>query len=287
MKKFINQLPLTRMKLFLAGILYRIVHLLYRSDKRTIVRGGIKYEIDLSEAIDLSIFLFGSFQKHIHKNKYFSFSRDAVVLDVGANVGVMSLQFARLAPLGKVYSFEPTHYAFSKLQKNIELNPELSKRIVPIQSFVSSSTIQSPNIAAYASWKIAGKIEDARHQVHGGSVKTADGIAAVSLDDFCTRNEFARLDFIKIDTDGHELEVLKGAEKIIHKFNPVIIFEIGIYIMNEKGIKFSDYSEFFESLNYSLFNSTNLKKINTDNYLKHIPLKGTIDILAVSKTQKI
>ena len=57
--------------------------------------------------------------------------------------------------------------------------------------------------------------------------------------------------------------------------------------MNGKGIKFSDYFEFFEFLNYSLFNSTNLKKINTDNYLKHIPLKGTIDILAVSKTQKI
>jgi len=268
--------------MFLGKILYHLVHLICREDKRIIIRNGIKYEIDLSEGIELSLFLFGNFQKHVSQNKYLSLPQDAVIFDVGANSGIMSLQFAKLVPLGKVYSFEPTFYAFSKLEKNLELNPELAKRIVAIQSFVSSGTSEEPDIKAYASWKVGGTAEGVRHQVHRGTEKSTEGIKAVCLDDFCEQNEIKRLDFIKIDTDGHEFEVLKGAKKVIGKFVPVIIFEIGIYVMEEKNIDFSDYLKYFDSLGYSLFNSKNLKNVNAHNYYKHIPLKGTIDILAVS-----
>jgi len=254
----------------------------YRTDRHIIVRNRIKYEVDLSEGIELSIFLFGQFQKHVSHNKYLSLPQDGIIFDVGANSGMMSLQFAKLVPAGKVYSFEPTFYTFSKLKRNIELNPEFAKRIVAVQSFVSSSTSEKADIKAYASWKVGGVVEGVRHRVHGGIEKSAEGTAAVSLDDFCERERIERLDFIKIDTDGHELEVLKGGKKVIGKFNPPIIFELGIYIMNERGIDFSDYLEFFDSLAYSLFNSKNFRKINTHNYRKHIPLKGTIDILAVS-----
>ncbi len=287
MRRLINQLPITRIKIFLGRILYRIVHLVYRTDKRVIDRDGIKYEVDLSEGIDLSIFLFGHFQKHVSQSKYLSLPRDGIIFDVGANAGMMSLQFAKLVPAGKVYSFEPTFYAFSKLKSNIELNPELAKRIVAVQSFVSSSTSQEPHIKAYASWKVGGMVESVRHRVHGGVEKSAEGAPAVSLDDFCEQEKIERLDFIKIDTDGHELEVLKGGKKVIGRFNPTIIFELGIYVMDERGIDFSDYLEFFDSLAYSLFNSRNFRKINIHNYRRHVPLKGTIDILAVSDAGNI
>ncbi len=283
MNRLINRLPITQIKMFFGKILYRLVHLIFREDKRIIVRNGIKYEIDLSEGIDLSLFLFGSFQKHVSQNKYLSLPQDAVIFDVGANTGIMSLQFAKLVPLCKIYSFEPTFYAFSKLEKNLELNPELAKRIVAIQSFVSSSTSEEPNIKAYASWKVGGTAEGVKHQVHRGTEKSTKGIKAVCLDDFCEQNKIKRLDFIKIDTDGHEFEVLKGAKKVISKFGPIVIFEIGIYVMKEKNIDFSDYLNYFDSLGYSLFNSKNLKKVNAHNYYKHIPSRGTIDILAVSK----
>jgi FkbM family methyltransferase len=204
---------------------------------------------------------------------------------VGANFGAMTLPFAKLVPLGKVYAFEPTFYAFSKLKKNLELNPELSQRVVPVQSFVSSNTSQGSHLKAYASWKVVSSTEGPRHRIHGGIPKPADGIPAVSLDDFCRQNGIERLDFIKIDTDGHELEVLKGAQKVIDKFKPVIIFEVGIYVMEEANIDFSEYLNFFGFLNYSLFNSTGLKEITENNYYKYIPAKGTIDILAVPNIQ--
>lgn len=281
MKQLINRLPITRIKIFFGGLLYRIVHLVCREDKRIIVRNAITYEIDLSEGIDLSLFLFGKFQKHIFQNRRLELPEDAVIFDVGANFGAMTLQFAKLAGRGSVYAFEPTFYAYSKLKKNLELNPLLAERIVPIQSFVSSSSSAEHQIKAYASWKVAGTVSGARHPIHSGIPKAADGIGAVSLDDFCEQNQIARLDFIKIDTDGHEFEVLSGAQKIIGRFRPAIIFEVGMYIMEERHTDFSAYLQFFNLLNYSLFNSNNLKEIKANNYRKHIPSKGTIDILAL------
>jgi FkbM family methyltransferase len=277
----INRLPLTRIKLFLGRILYRILHLIYREDRRIIVRGGIKYEVDLSEGIDLSVFLFGKFQRNVSDNKYMSLPEDAVIFDVGANFGIMTLQFAGMAPLGKVYAFEPTYYAFSKLKRNLDLNPELAKRITAVQSFVSSRTSKETSIKAYASWKVAGAADGARHSVHRGTLKPTEGIGEVSLDDFCEENKIGKLDFVKIDTDGHEYEVLRGGRKVIAEFKPIIIFEVGLYAMEENNVDFSNYLNYFDSLGYSLFDSGNFKRINAENYRRYIPSKGTIDILSL------
>jgi FkbM family methyltransferase len=276
----INRLPLTRIKLLFARILYRIVHLVYPEDRRIIVRGGIKYEIDLSEGIDLSIFLFGNFQKHVSKIEYLSIPPDAVIFDVGANCGAMSLQYAQSFPSGRIYAFEPTHYAYSKLLKNLELNPELAEHITAVQSFISSQTSQQPDIKAYSSWKVGGDTKGNRHRIHGGTTESAEGVPSVSLDDFCAQNGIEKLYFIKIDTDGHELEVLKGAQQVIRRFRPFIIFEVGLYIMEEVAISFDDYLSFFNRMDYSLVDSGSRREINADNYLRHIPSKGTIDILA-------
>jgi len=167
------------------------------------------------------------------------------------------------------------------------LNPELAGRIVAVQSFVSEATSGEPGIKAYASWQVGGIIKDAKHKVHGGIEKSTEGIGAVSLDEFCEEHEIERVDLVKIDTDGHEYEVLKGAREIIRKFRPVVIFEVGMYIMDERRVDFSDYLGFFESLDYSLFNSSNFKRINGENYHKHVPSKGTIDILAISNSVKV
>jgi FkbM family methyltransferase len=281
MRRLVNRLPVTRIKIFIARLLYRLVHLVFRRDQRIITRKGITYEIDLSEGIDLSVFLFGKFQKHVFGNKRLSLDEDAVIVDVGANFGMMTLQFAKMAPLGKIYAFEPTHYAFSKLRKNLRLNPDLAERIIAVQSFVSSTTSEHVDMKAHASWKVGGASGEIRHSVHGGTVKSAEGVGVVSLDDFCQTNDIRRVDLIKIDTDGYELEVLTGAKRIIAGFRPAVIFEIGLYILEEMNVSFSDYLEFFGPLNYSLVDSSSFARIEQSNYRKYIPSKATIDILAL------
>ncbi len=65
-------------------------------------RGGLNFQVDLSEGIDFSVFLFGAFQKHIRKWAAKCISQDAVILDIGANIGTMTLPFAQMAVTANV-----------------------------------------------------------------------------------------------------------------------------------------------------------------------------------------
>ncbi len=283
MNPILNSFPITRIKLFLARILYLIIKPIYGTQKRVIKRNGISFEIDITEGLDLSLFLFGNFQKHVSENKYLNLREDAVIFDVGANVGIMSLNFAKQAPKGKVYAFEPTHYATEKLKRNLELNHEIAKIIQPVQSFISCEGMAQHEIKAFSSWKINKEVGSDQHPVHGGKAMPTEGVPTTTIDEFVKVQQIDRLDFIKIDTDGHEFDVLLGAKMTIEKFRPQIIFEVGQYVMEERGIIFKDYEGFFSELNYDLSNAANNKAIAVSNFNKMVPKKGTIDVLALPK----
>lgn len=281
MNPILNNLPITKLKLLIARILFLLMKPLYGTKKRIIKRKGLFFEVDITEGLDLSLFLFGSFQQHVSDNKYLLLPEDAIILDVGANVGIMSLQFARKAPFGKVYAFEPTHYAYDKLQRNLHLNPQLASRIHTIQTFITSKEKKSDTIMAFSSWKVNKKVGGDQHPVHGGKAMSTKGVSATTIDEFAKKHLIDRIDFIKIDTDGHEFDVLLGGRKTIEQLKPQIIFEVGQYIMEEHGITFVNYQQFFEGMNYKLSNASNNKPITIDNHGKMIPKKGTIDILAI------
>ncbi len=286
LKKLVNENILaTKVKIFFARISYFFAILVYGKKPRIITRDGIKFEVDLSEGIDLSLFLFGKYQEHVVCNKLVHIPDDAVIIDVGANMGAMALQYAKRAARGKVYAFEPTDYSMARLRRNIELNPALASRIEVIQSFVSSEDTANPLLKAYASWKVGGRPAESLHPVHRGAVKPAEGVGAVTLDKFCSYRQLPRLDLVKIDTDGHEYEVLAGARETIKKYRPYIIFEAGMYAMKEKNLNFSFFSDYFSSFGYKLYDSIKAVEITGLNYEKYIPANATIDIIAIPESK--
>lgn len=276
----LNRLPMTGIRWMIAHTLYRILTTVLRKDRHVICRKGIRYDVDLSEAFDMSVFLFGNFQEHVVNPKYFTLPKDAVILDVGANYGLLSLPFAQLVPQGMVYAFEPTAYAFAKLRRNLSLNSELAQRIKPFQVFVSAKSDSRRDVSVYSSWKVDDKPANA-HPVHGGAAQSVDHVETISIDDFCEQNQLARIDFIKIDTDGHEFSVLRGARRTLEKYSPVIIFEVGLYLLDEYGVTFEEYADFFAPLGYALLNSKNGAIVTNTNYWKQIPLRATTDLLGI------
>ncbi len=279
-KATLHQIPVTRLRLLFARILYTLLHHILRKDNHLIRRKGIYYEIDLSEGIDLSLFLFGNFQNHVTHNKLFSLAEDAVVFDIGANIGSMAFGFAQLTPHGHVFAFEPTNYAFEKLIRNLTLNPELSRRITPVQLFVSDNNSENHQIKAYSSWKVDGSAAD-RHPLHGGITKPAESIHITTLDHFCLQNDIHKVDLIKIDTDGHEFPVLRGAYKTLEKNHPYLIFEVGLYVLNEQKMAFEQYYDLLSHFGYCLLNCKNYSEITLENFKQQIPARSTIDILAI------
>jgi FkbM family methyltransferase len=280
----LNKIPMTRVKLFIAWILYLLAHTTLRKNNCRIRRKGVAYDVDISEGVDLSLFLFGNFQGHITNNRYFTLKDDAVIFDVGANIGSMALRFAQHASRGHVYAFEPTDFAFRKFLNNLALNPHLAKRITPVQLFLSDQTKSDHKIQAYASWKVDGSISNT-HPMHGGAIKPAKSVPAVTLDDYCLKHKIHKIDLIKIDTDGHEFSILNGATQTVEKSLPYIIFEIGLYVLKEQNITFERIYAYFANYDYYLLNAKNGKQITLQNYSYRIPKRSTTDLLAVPVKQ--
>ena len=273
-------LQATKIKMRIAQFLYYVLRLFGVESCQVVERQKIKYELDLKEGIDLSIFLFGSFQDHIYKDIAQSINSMPVVLDVGANIGAISLKLAQIFPQAIIYAFEPTHYAWKKLTRNLTLNPTLGERIYPIQSFVGEESLKETDFKAFSSWPIDSlKENSAKHKVHLGEEKEATS-SQISIDDFVKLKNIQKVDLIKIDTDGYELNVLRGAVNTLKNHRPIVVFEFCAYLLKEKGISFSDFSNLFGPLNYSLKDSKGHKNLSRDNIDKISPSNGSIDIFA-------
>jgi FkbM family methyltransferase len=118
------------------------------------------------------------------------------VVDVGAQIGAFSLFAAKQAPRGRVYSFEPVPANFKMLQHNIEAN-DLTN-VVPINKGIADST---------ASREICLR-NTGMHSfyLNKGGEKTV--VQVVSLAEFMKEHHLHRIDFMKIDCEGAEYEIL-------------------------------------------------------------------------------
>lgn len=134
---------------------------------------------------------------------------DGVFVDVGANVGILSACAALKAIHGKVISIEPTD-TFNYLIKNLSKLPSPCATFEFLNLAIGNSTGQRKD-QIYKIW---------------GEKPVADVFQFKKLDDVVSELNLNRIDVIKIDTDGFELEVLKGAQNTILKFRPTLIVEV-------------------------------------------------------------
>jgi hypothetical protein len=136
-------------------------------------------------------------------------------------------------------------------------------------------------MVAYSSWKVDGTKTENDHTIHFGTPKDTTGIPTISLDEFVLKNHLTRINLIKIDTDGLEYEILKGAKTVIVNFRPIIIFEITLYTLQEKGIAFDFIYDYFNQLGYRLFDLVTNAEVNMLNFSQFIPENGSTDLIGV------
>ncbi|MDA1087064.1 MAG: FkbM family methyltransferase [Verrucomicrobia bacterium] len=268
----------TRFKMASASVVLALLRLVGVRPLRTIVRKGITYAVDLREGIDMNLFLFGSYQSHVVRTVCGRLAQDPVIIDVGANIGAISLALSAQKPDSTIYAFEPTGHAYNKLLRNVELNG-FESRITPIQSFVSAVSSSESALSAYSSWRL-DRVDDARHPIHMGISKEAT-TTQTSIDDFMRDRNVTKLDLIKIDTDGHELDVLKGATRTLESMRPLLIFELTTYLLASQGIDFSEYEALLAPFDYRLVESQSGRSVTSSNVHDVVPSGGGIDVLAI------
>lgn len=186
-----------------------------RSDHRKINFYGVSFIVQMNDLMSQPLF-FGLHMDEILCLDIF-FPKNAVVIDVGANIGRWSLLSARLFQTQKIYSFEPFLDTYNRLKKNIALNSSLD-----IESFNLALNNKSELVAMTTlSEKNSGM-----NFISNIKTDSTNQVKSVTLDSFVHTHNIKKVDLMKIDVEGFEMNVLKGAEKMIQQHHPVIICEI-------------------------------------------------------------
>jgi FkbM family methyltransferase len=198
-------------KLYFAAFL-RVV----RNRKTIATTEGVTFDLDLGEMIDVSILL-EQFERDV-ADAIESICRPGWnVLDIGANIGAHCLRLAKVVGQeGAVYAFEPTDYAFSKLKRNVSLNP--FQNINLYQLAFSNENVTGKTIECRSSWRTDG-------------VKTVQSavVEFIRLDDWMERESVAKVDLVKLDVDGAEFQILDGGRRVIDRYRPVVLIEVGAW----------------------------------------------------------
>lgn len=174
------------------------------------------------------------------------FLKNGCVFDIGANIGNHTLFFLNECGVNRVYSFEPVPETFRILQKNVELNG-LQDRCLLFN-------------------KAIGKIEGRAIISHfcedniGGTCLSNNekgNIQVMSIDEM---NISEKINFVKIDVEGFELDVVLGMVEFVKKNHPIILIEI-------RGIFFNQINEILMSLGYQREMIENMPGLDCANYI--------------------
>lgn len=277
----------TKTKIRIAGFLSKTAISLRKSygahSKAIFQRGRLRWNLDLNEGIDLSIYLFGQFEPEVAAAYRRLIKPGAVVLDIGANVGAHSLPMAQLCgPDGSIHAFEPTVFAIEKLKFNKSLNPQLASQLFIHHALLNDGRSVAPPCAIPSSWALGGNVPEHRHPQHGGAFKETGEVRQFSVDQFVSEYRITQIDLIKLDVDGNELSVLRGAQHTLMRFAPPILME---FALDYETTAFAEILAIFRELNYEAvaLKTRRTLPLDMDSLRNFIPRNGSINVILTRK----
>ena len=207
------------------------------------------------------------FTKEPETLKFISnFKRNSIFWDIGANIGLYSCFAAKLMNC-KVYAFEPSYFNLEVLVRNINKN-ELEKKITVIPFSVdkkNSEDFFNLSVISYGSALSS----------FGKKNKTLFKYKSFSLSlDFMLKNKIVEIpNYIKLDVDGNELDILYGFKKNITKIKSIIL-EVDYKNKNSKKI-----------INFLKKNNFILESKNQSEIFKNSPFRFTFNEIWINKSK--
>jgi FkbM family methyltransferase len=257
----------TATKIAIARTLYHLVRsgrgIAGRPDRGIFSRRGVVYELDLSQGIDFAIYLGGMFERSTAVALAKLTEPSSLVLDIGANIGAHTLHLAQLVgPDGRVMAFEPTDFAFRKLSRNLELNPSLAARVEARHCFLTANDGAGVPEAIYSSWPLA--VEAGLHAKHLGREMQTEQAQSRSLDSILSECADRKVQLVKLDVDGFECDVLRGATAMLREVRPIFVMELAPYVLDERGASLDQLLSYFIPNGYVFYDERTQKRLPSE-----------------------
>ena len=171
------------------------------------------------------------------------------VLDVGSNIGQSALQFRKMFPEAVVHSFEPVGSTVAIFKRNVS-DPMVNLHQLALGAYPGLVEMQVCNDAGSSDLNSIGKCHP---YLHDQAIRK-EFVEMTTLDLWCATAGIEQVDLLKIDTEGHDLEVMRGAAGLFaRQAIRLIDIEVGINPTNNFHVPFNTVSEFLWSNGMLLF----------------------------------
>jgi FkbM family methyltransferase len=222
---------------------------------------GYVFPVDRGTLLGWSVHFFGTYEPEVQTEIRRHLKPGAIAIDVGANVGWHTLLMAaRAGSTGRVYAFEPNDSTRRRLVSAVEAN-DLAQVTVDrraVADLVGAGGFQAP-LAGHV-WDGTGRLiaspaqdrREGRERQEGQEGQTTR-IACTTLDAFVAERQIKRLALVKIDVEGWELSVLRGARHVLSALRPVVVFEYDPAYVSRSGGAAEDLTRCWSDADYELF----------------------------------
>jgi len=204
-------------------------------------------------------------------NKYVT--QGSVAIDIGANIGLMSLAMSKCVGFnGRVLSFEPGPVSYGLLRRNVYTNNEIGNIIISDQA-VSDTDGNAP--------LFINPNGESDNQIHKNQTeyifkneqkRSKFDVETITIDSILKNNsiDFTNVSFVKIDTQGHDLEVMRGGKYLFKNSKKIaVLCEFAPYLKAWENISIDEFYDTIKSYDFDIYDDSNIDEgIVTLEYLK-------------------
>lgn len=192
-----------------------------------------------------------------------------VIIDIGANIGLISLSLLAQKNKATIFAFEPGPNQLEMLRMTVDKNA-LQKKIILSDIALSNKKGKAKfRIHAAADASGDGFLDTER----AGPTKSIH-VNTDTLDNWWLEMKQPSIDFIKMDTEGSEFYILQGAKKLIKTLKPKMLIEINLKNIKNYPFTSDDLFKLIEEMQYDVFSLKN-EPINNINRQKYLQMDDT------------